>query len=176
MMNIYVADLQAYNNGILKGQWLELPMCEVELEEILSSYPSDYAIHDYEADFQISEYMDIQGLNEFAQMMEENKYNMEMLELVDNWQQMEVDELKWELEEIHTYYYSGDDSHYVPTKDLQEDFAYWHMVETGSLDESQISPIILNAINWEHVFHQLEMDFNFLISAENGKMYYKYRY
>ena len=65
-IKIYVANLAKYNNGILEGQWLELPMCEYELSDILDGM-GDYAIHDYEADFQINEYSDIHKLNKFLQ-------------------------------------------------------------------------------------------------------------
>lgn len=175
MIKLYVADLQAYNNGELKGEWIELPMCEVELENFLESFPSDYAIHDYECDFEISEYMNIESLNEFAEMMAENKYSMEMLNMIDNWQDYDLYCLQQELENIHIHYFEGDTSHYVTDKDLMEDFAYWYMVESG-YQEDTIPSEIRSAINWEKVADELGHSFQFKISKENGKLYWKSRY
>lgn len=176
MMNLYIADLQAYNNGELKGKWITLPMCEVELENILDSFPSDYAIHDYESEIEVSEYMNIEQLNEFTHMMEDNKYNMEMLDMVDNWQTYEIDELRYKLEDINVHYYCGDTSHYVLEHELKQDFAQWYMTETGQYNEDLIPSEIRYAINWDRVADQLEHSFTLKQSSENGKLYWKSRY
>lgn len=176
MIKLYIADLQAYNNGELKGLWIDLPMCDVELESILDSFPSDYAIHDYECEFEISEYMDIDALNKFAQMMEENNYNMEMLDMIDNWEIFEVEEISVMLSEINIHTYWGDTSHYITEKELKEDFAYWYMVETGNYQEDAIPDEIRNSINWERVADQLENSYKLKISKTNGKLYWKSRY
>jgi len=55
-INIYVADLSAYNNGILHGIWINA-LDEVDeiqdqinamLEKSPEEYAEEYAIHDYE--------------------------------------------------------------------------------------------------------------------------------
>ncbi|MCY9738193.1 antirestriction protein ArdA [Paenibacillus alvei] len=67
-IRIYIADLEAYNNGELSGEWVTLPMDSDELEEVINKHTRngqhDYAIHDYEAPFKISEYQNLQKLNE----------------------------------------------------------------------------------------------------------------
>ena len=99
MMNLYLANLGKYNEGILKGAWLELPCTEEEFEETLvkigvatmidgefkmgkiekdeNGYEyiyEEYAIHDWECDIngiEISEYSNIEKLNEIAMVWEE---------------------------------------------------------------------------------------------------------
>lgn len=94
MMNIYIANLGKYNEGILKGAWLELPATEEEIQEKMveigvATYDEEgnfsmgknegiyhyeeYAIHDWECDidgFDISEYDSIKILNEVAEQFE----------------------------------------------------------------------------------------------------------
>jgi|SRR3989339_682035 len=69
-INIYVANLTKYNEGILKGEWIKLPISKEELEEALNEIlgsDDEHAIHDFEAPFDIHEYDNIYELNEFAQ-------------------------------------------------------------------------------------------------------------
>ena len=83
-MNIYITDLDAYNNGYLVGDWYTLPMDEDSLcecnEDVLyrgrkacndTHYHEETFITDYEAPIPIEEYDDIYKLNELAQAMEE---------------------------------------------------------------------------------------------------------
>ena len=75
-MRIYVANLGAYNNGELKGEWFDLSVVmeevfqsvfdEHELDESGQPY-GDYAIHDYELPFEINEYTSIEALNDIAE-------------------------------------------------------------------------------------------------------------
>lgn len=74
-INIYIADLNAYNNGYLKGEWVSLPQDEEVLEMVMDKYSNfgqtDIAIHDYECDFmKISEYDNISNLNTIAEEMD----------------------------------------------------------------------------------------------------------
>lgn len=83
MIRIYVANLEAYNEGMMKGAWFTLPtpIEEVyqqvfdssELDENGQPY-GDFAIHDYEHDyeseFEINEYENIDILNEVAELFE----------------------------------------------------------------------------------------------------------
>src|SRR5690625_3604613 len=78
-MRIYVANLRAYNEGYLKGEWFDLP---VEWEDIVhtifdedeldsSGNPKgDHAIHDYELPFDISEWQSIADLNDMVDVLE----------------------------------------------------------------------------------------------------------
>lgn len=76
-IKIYVANLAAYNDGELRGDWFTLP-CEMddifkrvftEDELDVDGQPNgDWAIHDYEASFKIDEYTSIDYLNEVAEL------------------------------------------------------------------------------------------------------------
>jgi antirestriction protein len=77
IMRIYVANLGKYNEGILKGGWIDLPISEEALQEFLKDVVGlneqyeEWAIHDYECDFMdINEYDNIQELNEIAELLE----------------------------------------------------------------------------------------------------------
>ncbi len=80
MINIYIANLHAYNSGALVGAWFELPMDEEELEEeiesIINKFPGgeEVAIHDYEAPegVIINEYDDPFRINYLAQRIEDD--------------------------------------------------------------------------------------------------------
>lgn len=74
LLNIYIANLAAYNSGYLVGEWLSLPATEEEIAETLERIGcgengAEYAIHDCESDFDIhvDEYDNIDELNELAQ-------------------------------------------------------------------------------------------------------------
>lgn len=76
MINIYVANLSKYNEGRLVGEWLELPMHEDNMNEILDKIlgsDEEYAIHDYECEIniEIKEYTNIFTLNETAERLED---------------------------------------------------------------------------------------------------------
>lgn len=74
-ISIYIADLNAYNNGYLKGEWVSLPVDEEVLDMVMDKYSNfgqtDIAIHDDECDFmRIGEYDSISNLNTIAEEME----------------------------------------------------------------------------------------------------------
>lgn len=70
---VYVANLGAYNSGILHGSWLALPASEEEIEETMKQvfsgqfswdFDREYAIHDFSAPFRIEEYEGLEQLND----------------------------------------------------------------------------------------------------------------
>ena len=99
MIKLYLANLGKYNEGILKGEWVELPLSETELEEVMVNIGvahydkegnfvpyvietdekgyeyvyEEYAIHDYETDLNISisEYSSLNDLNTVAETVED---------------------------------------------------------------------------------------------------------
>ena len=81
-IRIYVADLAAYNNGILHGAWInacdDLDDIREQIKEILESSPEEdaeeYAIHDHEGfeGYSVSEYSGIDELHEIACFIDEN--------------------------------------------------------------------------------------------------------
>lgn len=79
IIRIYLANLAAYNAGKLEGQWLDLPMDEDELREVINELTNngkhDFAILDWETDYkiEISEYSDPYDLNNLAETIDELK-------------------------------------------------------------------------------------------------------
>lgn len=90
MMNLYVANLGKYNEGILKGAWITLPATNEEIETFLAEevgineYYEEYAIHDFECDVEgveIGEYSNISNLNEIAEILDDaGEYEIEVAE------------------------------------------------------------------------------------------------
>ena len=72
MTKIYVGTYGHYNNGSLKGEWLDLPVADMEAEliRIFGEGDHEYMIQDSEADFPIRECEDLEKLNEFADQFE----------------------------------------------------------------------------------------------------------
>ena len=81
-MNIYLTDLQAYNEGFLVGKWITLPLTPFELQQAISEILTqgevecdsedheEIFITDYESELLIGEYDSISRLNELAQTMQ----------------------------------------------------------------------------------------------------------
>jgi hypothetical protein len=79
---IYVADLEAYNNGRLEGEWLDLAdyndadeLMDAIQDVLKKSGGEEYAIHDYE-NFPSSMYSEYMGKRDFEELYE-------MMELAD---------------------------------------------------------------------------------------------
>ena len=80
MMKIYLTNLGLYNEGILSGEWIELPALDEEIEavKLRTGYDEEheeYFITDYETDIdglKIGEYDNIDELNELAELIEED--------------------------------------------------------------------------------------------------------
>ena len=131
MIKLYLANLGKYNEGILKGEWVELPLSETELEEVMvnigvAHYDNEgnfvpyvietdengyeyvyeeYAIHDYETDLNISisEYSSLNDLNAIAENVE--KYELDYVNvLLDDGVIDMKDLIEGDLEEIMQNY------------------------------------------------------------------------
>ena len=131
MIKLYLANLGKYNEGILKGEWVELPLSETELEEAMvnigvAHYDNEgnfvpyvietdengyeyvyeeYAIHDYETDLNISisEYSSLDNLNAIAENVE--KYELDYVNvLLDDGAIGMKDLIEGDLEEIMQNY------------------------------------------------------------------------
>lgn len=87
-MRVYVADLGKYNEGDLVGDWVELPVDDVDetLREIIYYDPQerDHALHDWEdIPFPINEYMSLHQVNEMAEAVANfSKEELEVLEVI----------------------------------------------------------------------------------------------
>ena len=81
-INIYVADLAAYNNGILHGRWIDatqdLEEIQAQVQAMLKDSPEpdaeEYAIHDYEGfgGYSVSEYEGLESAHNVAVFIEEH--------------------------------------------------------------------------------------------------------
>ena len=78
MLNIWVGNLGKYNEGELKGGWLELPKEKEEIDEFLKEVVGlndeyeEYMINDFETDlpYKVNEYESIKMLNLLAKVSE----------------------------------------------------------------------------------------------------------
>ena len=81
-IQIYVACLASYNNGILHGEWIDATLTEAEIwdaiQDIFASSPvpdaEEHAIHDYEGFYRvrIEEYSDIKTVAALASFISEH--------------------------------------------------------------------------------------------------------
>lgn len=66
---IFLTNLAKYNEGILKGEWVNLPMTKEELNKSLKRIlgeDEEYFITDFESEFNINEYENLEELNNFV--------------------------------------------------------------------------------------------------------------
>ena len=91
-MQIYVACLTSYNQGLLHGSWIE-PTSDVEelsaeVAKVISSSPTEgaeeYAIHDYDGFPDLGEYPDLQKVCDFAEMVEKSDLDEDIVSAVVN--------------------------------------------------------------------------------------------
>lgn len=79
MLRIYLTNLGKYNEGVLIGEWVDLPVSEEELEKVfdrigINDEYEEYFISDYESDIdgvKVGEYENIDDLNELAEALED---------------------------------------------------------------------------------------------------------
>lgn len=79
MLRIYLTNLGKYNEGMLVGEWVDLPVSEEELEKVfnrigINNEYEEYFITDYESDIdgvKVGEYENIDDLNELAEALED---------------------------------------------------------------------------------------------------------
>lgn len=75
-IQVYVENLEKYNQGILNGRWITLGIEERSLQKTLKDYlrivnhNSAIAIFDYRADFEIDEHENIYHLNQTAKLLD----------------------------------------------------------------------------------------------------------
>lgn len=79
MLRIYLTNLGKYNEGMLIGEWVKLPISEEELSNVfdrigINDEYEEYFITDYESDIdglKVGEYENIDDLNELAEALED---------------------------------------------------------------------------------------------------------
>lgn len=92
-LKAFVTNLGKYNEGELVGEWVEFPVSDDEIEDILERIEIDgeeyeeYFITDYEADFDaariLGEYVTLETLNEIAEALENTFHESSTLAVIE---------------------------------------------------------------------------------------------
>ena len=167
MLEIYLTDLQAYNEGHLVGKWVRLPLTPFELSQALSevltegeiysgsSNHEEYFITDYdwlegEELFGVDEYENIHELNKKLQTIEEqapDKHKVIGFLLRENLAK-DLEDAIAKVDDVRVY-----------ENQTMEDVAYDLMQECYQAD--LLPSIIANNIDYEGIARDLEMDGNY---------------
>jgi hypothetical protein len=163
MLNIYLTDLQAYNEGHLVGKWIRLPLTPFELSQALSEVLNEgeaisgsenheeHFITDWEWNshefHEIDEYQNIYELNEQLQTLRyKSDYELKAIAfLVSNQLATDVEDAIAKADDVHIY-----------ENQTMEDIAYDLMQECYQADE--LPSIIANNIDYEGIARELEYD------------------
>lgn len=85
-LNVYIANLEEYVKGSLKGDWFDVLAEFDELSDYVNTLESEWFIADHESDlFHISEYMVLDELEELAQYIKGFEYGTDVANLLKNW-------------------------------------------------------------------------------------------
>lgn len=159
MLRIYLTNLGKYNEGMLVGEWVDLPVSEEELEKVfnrigINDEYEEYFITDYESDIdgvKVGEYENIDDLNELAEALEDldsEEENVLSVMLEDGCTFEEA------LEKIkdrdYMVYYNCDS---------MEDVAYQVVEESGLLDG--VPEKVARYFNYEAYGRDLEIEGTF---------------
>lgn len=160
-INIYVANLGAYNAGCLIGEWISLPLSEEELQERLDEilaakdedgdlYGEEWAIHDYEAPFEISEYDSPFKINEIAERLEDADIDEDVFKAICD--------CVSSLDEAISVVEDNEYSLYEKCSDMG-DVAYEWYEQTGMMRD--IPDHLQNYIDWDAVGRDMEINGNY---------------
>lgn len=169
-MQIYIADLEAYNSGYLKGEWIELPTDNENINDAIlrqsKNGQSDFAIHDYTLPFEIGEYTDPLKVNEICEAIEEldlNRYLIEHLEYsygID-FKNTDVHTIKNYLDNIYTLEASNNN-----------EFAQNYMYEFYEELLENMPWELSYSIDYNTVFSKLEMTMSITKNQDEDIYYY----
>lgn len=169
-MQIYIADLDAYNSGYLKGEWIELPTENEDIEAAISRQSkngkSDFAIHDYEIPFEIGEYTDPIKVNELCETIETldlNKYLIEHLEYTYgiDFKKLDIHMIKKYLEDVYTIEGSNNN-----------EFAQNYMYEFYEKLIEDMPWELSYSIDYDTVFNKLQMTMSITKNPDEDVFYY----
>jgi antirestriction protein len=169
-MQVYITDLEAYNNGHLVGRWYELPMSEDDLQNAINAVLKDgqvvcedthaheeYFITDYECDYmKIGEFDSLYTLNAVAQMVSDlDEHQIKTIKvLMDAGIAQNVEDA---IEKIDDIFCTGETS--------MEDIVYNYIHETGAL---QAMPENLQFyFDYEKLSRDMEIEGNYYTDNEN---------
>lgn len=166
MLKIYLTNLGKYNEGILQGEWLELPCTEEELEACkerigINDEYEEWFITDYETDvngLKVGEYDNLEELNDLAEAIEEDP---EKAEALIYWGYDTAEKIRDNLDNvIYTCTPEGAES---------EEFAvgYYYAEEVGCLE---IPENLKGYFDYEAYGRDIMINGQFY-TAENGNIY-----
>lgn len=168
-MQIYIADLESYNSGFLKGEWIELPTDKENVNDAIlrqsKNGQSDFAIHDYELPFEISEYTDPIKVNEICETIEDldlNRYLIEHLESsygID-FKSTDTYTLKNHLDNVYTLEASNNN-------EFAQNYMYLFYEELLENMPWELS----YSIDYDTVFNKLQMTMS-ITKNEDSEIYY----
>ena len=177
MLEIYLTDLQAYNEGHLVGKWVELPLTPFELSQAISEvltegeiysgsdgheeyFITDYSWQDIEFFSTIDEYENLYELNKSLQAIEEveESKHKAIAFLLAEGLATSVEDAIGKAEDVRIY-----------ENQTMGDVAYELMQDCYSADA--LPSIISNHIDYEGIARDLEIDGNYF---EVGADIYEY--
>ncbi|MGL5713724.1 MAG: antirestriction protein ArdA [Paraclostridium sp.] len=169
-MQIYIADLDAYNSGSLKGEWVELPNANEEIEKVISRQSkngkSDFAIHDYELPFEIGEHTDPIKVNDLCEIIEDLDLNRYLIQHLEDsygidFKKLDTHSIKKYMEDIYTIEGSN-----------EREFAQNYMYEFYE-DIIENMPWELSySIDYDTVFDKLESTMSITKNIDDEVFYY----
>lgn len=163
MLNLYLTDLQSYNEGDLVGKWIKLPLTSFELSQALSEvltegevisgsdnheeyFITDWDWNNYEF-YDIDEYENIYKLNEELQTLQyKSDYELKAIAF------LVTEGIAVDIEDAIT---KADDVYIHENKDMT-DIAYDLMQDCYQADK--LPSIIANNIDYESIAQELEYD------------------
>lgn len=137
-ISIFITNLGKYNEGVLMGEWVKLPVPDDRLGEVLERIGingeyQEYFITDYEASFanlNLSEYTSIEALNGFAARLEElDGWAVEKLAAVLEYESVSsITDIMGIIDHL-------DDFEVLTDVETDEDMGRYYAEELGTLDE-----------------------------------------
>lgn len=176
MLEVFITDLSAYNEGNLVGRWFKLPVSKEKLSQAIyevltegesisgTSSHEEYFITDWEWRghelFRIEEYSNLFQVNEQLQALEDKSdYELKAIAfLMSESLAADIEDAISKADDVRIY-----------ENQTMEDIAYDLIQECYNIHE--LSPIIANHIDYRGIGRDLEMDGNYF---EVGNDIYEY--
>ena len=163
LLEIFLTDLQAYNEGHLVGRWVQLPISKFELAQAISevlcegeivcgsdnheeTFLTDWSYDDYEF-ISVEEYSDVYELNDQLGLLEfKSDHELKAISfLLSEGLAMDIEDAISKADDVRVY-----------ENQSMEDIAYDLLQDCYSVDT--LPSIIANNICYESVARDLEID------------------
>ena len=136
MIRGYITNLGAYNNGKLQGKWIEFPIDDTELEEVLNEigineFNEEYFFTDWETDWEIEPYKE---WGEYPNIDEVNDITNELYDIEND------NELEW----LYAYMECTEASIREAIDDYQDRSIFYYNMDSSEITEEYFSSIGVN--------------------------------